>query len=86
MKSVARFSRPDELHALLEQAHAVGARAVLAVFDDPIREALASRPLSPAWFSVRLMAWLGAAIASAAAVVTWANLRGFRAVLSAGAA
>jgi hypothetical protein len=51
-----------------------------------IREALASRPLSPAWFSVRLMAWLGAAIASAAAVVTWANLRGFRAVLSAGAA
>src|SRR5262245_41615473 len=48
-----------------------------------LREALASRPLSPAWFSVRLMAWLGAAIGAAAAIVTWANLRGFRAVLSA---
>ena len=51
-----------------------------------LREALAPRPLSPAWFSVRLVAWLGAAIAAAAAIVTWANLRGFRAVLSAAAA
>jgi hypothetical protein len=40
LASVARHARPDELHALLEQAHAIGARAVLAVFDDPIREAL----------------------------------------------
>ena len=51
-----------------------------------IREALASRPLSPAWLSVRLMVWLGAAIATAAAIVTWANLRAFRAVLSEAAA
>lgn len=40
--AVARYGRPDEVHALLEKAHAVGARAVLAVFDDPIREALLS--------------------------------------------
>jgi hypothetical protein len=50
------------------------------------REALASRPLSPAWFSVRLLAWLGAVGAAAAALITWANLRGFRAVLSDAAA
>jgi hypothetical protein len=42
LSAVARFSRPDELHALLEKAHALGARAVLAVFDDPIREAVAA--------------------------------------------
>src|SRR5262245_39100246 len=41
-----------------------------------VRESLASRPLSPAWLSVRLMAWLGAAVATLAAIVTWANLRG----------
>ncbi len=46
------------------------------------REALASRPLSPAWFSLRLIAWLGSIGAAAAAVITWANLRGFRAVLT----
>jgi hypothetical protein len=51
-----------------------------------VREALGSHPLSPAWLSVRLMAWLGAAAATAAAIVTWANLRGFRAVLSEAAA
>jgi hypothetical protein len=51
-----------------------------------IREALASRPLSPAWLSVRLLAWLSAACAAAVAVITWANLRGFRAVLGASAA
>jgi hypothetical protein len=51
-----------------------------------LREALVPRRLSPAWFSVRLMAWLGAAVAAAAAGVTWANLRGFRAVLSQAAA
>ena len=32
------------------------------------------------------MAWLGAAIAASAAIVTWANLRAFRAVMSEGAA
>jgi hypothetical protein len=50
------------------------------------REALASRRLSPAWFSVRLLAWLGAAGAATAALLTWANLRGFRAVLTESAA
>ncbi len=60
--------------------------SVLLYFLILAREALASRPLSPAWFSVRLLAWLGAAGAAAAALITWANLRGFRAVLSEGAA
>ena len=50
------------------------------------REAVASRPLSPAWFSVRLMAWLGAVGAATAAFLTWANLKGFRAVLTEAAA
>jgi Type I phosphodiesterase / nucleotide pyrophosphatase len=46
-----------------------------------VREALATRPLAPAWLSVRLLAWLGAAAAGTAAIVTWANLAGYRAVL-----
>jgi len=40
LETVARHSRPDELHALCEEAYALGARAVLAVVDAPIREAL----------------------------------------------
>ncbi len=40
LDTVARHSRPDELHALCEEAYALGARAVLAVVDAPIREAL----------------------------------------------
>ena len=40
MATVARFSCPDEIHALCEEAHALGARAVLAVVDAPLREAL----------------------------------------------
>lgn len=51
-----------------------------------VREVLASRPLRPAWFSVRLLAWVSAAYAAAAAVVTWGNLKGLRAVLSESAA
>jgi len=51
-----------------------------------VREALATSPLAPAWLSVRLLAWLGAAGAATAAVVTWANLAGFRAVLGGSAA
>lgn len=47
-----------------------------------LREGLASRPLAPGWLSVRLLGWVGAASAAAAASITWANLRGFRAVLS----
>jgi hypothetical protein len=42
LHAVSRMSRPDEVHALVEEAHALGARAVLAVFDDAIREALTS--------------------------------------------
>lgn len=46
------------------------------------RDVLAVRPLRPAWFSVRLLAWLGAAGASVAAGVTWANLTVFRGMLT----
>lgn len=60
--------------------------SVLLYFLILAREALASRPLAPAWFSVRLLAWLGAAGAATAALVTWANLKGFRAVLTESAA
>ena len=44
-------------------------------------EAVVSRPLRPAWFSLRLIAWLGSIGAAAAAWITWANLNGFRDVL-----
>ncbi len=47
-----------------------------------VRDLLSWRPLSPGWVSVRLLAWLGAGEAALAAVVTWANLKGFRAMLS----
>jgi hypothetical protein len=50
------------------------------------RELLASRPLSPGWLSVRLLAWLGSGGAAIAAAITWANLQGFRAMLSDAAA
>jgi len=50
------------------------------------REALASRPLHPGWLSVRILAWLSAASAVTASVLTWANLEGMRSMLSAGAA
>jgi hypothetical protein len=40
LAQVARFSRPDEIHTLCEEAWAVGARAVLAVMNESIREAL----------------------------------------------
>ena len=49
------------------------------------REVLASRPLQPAWFSVRLAGWVGAFYAVAVAIITWRNLRGFLAVLDASA-
>jgi hypothetical protein len=51
-----------------------------------IREALASRPLNPGWLSVRLLAWMSAAGAVAAAILTWSNLNGFHAVLGDAAA
>jgi len=40
LETVARFNQPDEIHALCEKAYSLGARAVLTVFDDTIREAL----------------------------------------------
>ncbi len=49
------------------------------------REVLASRPLRPAWFSVRLAGWVCACYAVAASAITWRNLQGFLSVLNAGA-
>ena len=43
-----------------------------------VRDLLATTPLRPAWLSVRLLAWLGAVGAAAAAALTWANLVGVR--------
>jgi hypothetical protein len=40
LETVARFSRPDEVHALCEKAWDVGARTVMVVLDDTIRQAL----------------------------------------------
>jgi hypothetical protein len=50
------------------------------------RELVGTEPLRPAWLSVRLLAWLSAMGAAGAAAITWANLEGFRAVLSTEAA
>jgi hypothetical protein len=46
-----------------------------------VRDLLASRALAPAWISVRLLAWIAALLAGAAAAGSWLNLRGFRTVL-----
>lgn len=51
-----------------------------------LRELVAPYPLRPAWLSVRLLAWLGAAGTAVAAALTWANLSAFRTLLSPGAA
>lgn len=40
LDTVARYSRPDEIHAVCEQSYSLGVRNILAVFDEPIREAL----------------------------------------------
>ena len=50
------------------------------------RDLLSTEPLRPAWLSVRLLAWIGGVGASAAAALTWANLRAFRNVLTVQAA
>lgn len=42
LRTVARLAQPDAVHALCEQAHDLGARAVLAVADSAAREALAA--------------------------------------------
>lgn len=46
------------------------------------REVITETSLRPAWFSVRVLAWVGAAVATAAAVVTWANLTAFEGMLT----
>jgi hypothetical protein len=51
-----------------------------------VRDLLAARALAPAWISVRLLAWIAALLAGAAAAGSWLNLRGFRAVLGDGPA
>jgi len=40
LATVARLAQPDAVHALCEQAHAIGVRAVMAVMNPAIREAL----------------------------------------------
>ena len=50
------------------------------------REAVASRPLYPGWLSLRILAWLSAASAVSASVLTWLNLWGMRSVLTDAAA
>src|SRR4051812_17902544 len=47
-----------------------------------VQEFFSMRPLSPAWVSVRVLAWLGATIASAAAALMWLNVHGFAAALT----
>jgi hypothetical protein len=46
------------------------------------RDLLSAELLRPAWLSVRILAWLGAVGAGAAAALTWTNLAAFSAVLS----
>lgn len=50
------------------------------------RDLLSTRPLRPAWLSIRLLAWLGAVTTAVTAALTWANLDSFSVVLSASAA
>ena len=46
----------------------------------------ASARLSPAWVSVRVLAWLGALVASGGAALMWLNLASLRSSLASGAA
>lgn len=50
------------------------------------RDLLSTRPIRPAWLSIRLLAWLGAVTTVLTACLTWANLASFSVVLSASAA
>jgi predicted AlkP superfamily phosphohydrolase/phosphomutase len=45
------------------------------------REFFTMNALTPGWVSVRLLAWLGAALSAAAAVLMWLNVRGFEPTL-----
>lgn len=55
--------------------------AVLVYAGIVVRQLLSTESLSPGWFSVHLLAWLCAGAATAAAVLMWLNLRGFRVTL-----
>lgn len=50
------------------------------------REFFTMDVFSPGWVSVRLLAWLGAALSAAAAVLMWLNVRGFGPALGEAAA
>lgn len=50
------------------------------------REFVAMDGLSPGWVSVRLLAWLGAALSAVAALLMWLNVRGFALTLGPDAA
>ena len=50
------------------------------------REFFAMGDLSPGWASVRMLAWLGAVLAAAAAALMWFNVRGFEVTLGEAAA
>ena len=47
-----------------------------------VRQLFARELFSPAWTSVAVLSWLGAAAASAGAILMWANLRTFTLVLA----
>jgi hypothetical protein len=42
-----------------------------------VREALARRPLSPGWLSIRILSWIGLMVVGAAAALMWANFVGY---------
>jgi hypothetical protein len=46
-----------------------------------LREMASSTPTSPAWLSVRVLAWTSAVASGAVAWATWANLKGLGVVL-----
>ena len=46
-----------------------------------LREALARRPLSPGWLSIRILSWVGLMIVGAAAALMWFNLVNYRLAL-----
>src|SRR5215203_4592262 len=50
------------------------------------REFFAMGALSPGWASVRMLAWLAAALAAGAAALMWLNVRGFETTLGEAAA
>ena len=46
-----------------------------------LRQLVGREVLSPGWLSVRILAWLSAALAAGTCLLMWTNLSGFRAVL-----